>query len=73
MGVRKYKALSKELVEFFELHGIKLSPKDVAFANRITYADPLRGKIEREVTLSFVEEITDPKEIEKIIYNTPRV
>lgn len=71
MSMRKYKSLSRELVEFFSLHGIKVKAGDVAFTNRITHADPLRSKIEREVTLTFWEEITDEREISRIIQNTP--
>ena len=72
MGVRKYKALSKEVVALFELHGVKLIPQDVEFTTRITHADPLRCRIERNVRLTFTEEITSPAEIEKIINQTPK-
>ena len=71
MSMRKYKALSREIAEFLKLHEIKLTPEDVIISNRIIHADPLRCRIERKVTLSFTEEITDKKEIERIIHNTP--
>ena len=71
MGVAKYRALSRELEKFFELHNIHLESKDIMFSNRIIRANLLEDQILREVTLTFTENITDPKEIREIIDKTP--
>lgn len=73
MGISKYKALGHEIEALMQAHGITLNVRGVSFTNRIIYADPLRNHIVREVTMSFDEEITDPREIERIINKNKQI
>lgn len=70
MGTRKYRALGDDIVRSAQQRGIALTYQGVTWENRIINRNVDRAgnpTIKREVTLTFVEDIVNPDEINEIL------